>query len=106
MLLRYFFYFGLVSLVLGLPTPENVETNEPGVYVTDTYTDHNGIERRSTKAISKELHERLIYWSEYSAAAYCPPQQEKTGGKVACQPAKTCLRVEASNTKIYSTWIA
>ena len=48
---------GLVSLSWALPISENIDTDVPGVYVTDTYTDYNGIEKRSTKAISAALHE-------------------------------------------------
>jgi len=106
MLLRSFVSLGLASFSLALPVTENADTSAPGVYVTDTYTDQHGVEKRATKAISTELHERLIYYSEYATAAYCPPQQAKSGGgKVTCQPAKTCGRVEKANTKIYNTWL-
>jgi hypothetical protein len=103
MLLQYLISAGLATFALALPTL-NLE-NAAEVYRTDIFTDKNGFERRSTHVISKETHEDLIYYSEYAAAAYCPPQQNKTGGKVACSPAQTCERVEKSNTKIYSTWI-
>jgi len=109
MLLRHFLSLGLVSHCLALPSPEEVDTSKPGIYVTDTYTDEHGIEKRSTKAIDKNLHETLVYYSEYTAAAYCSPQQGKIGGKVNCQGAngaKTCLRVEKSETKVHSAWIA
>jgi hypothetical protein len=95
--------FGLASFSLALPTL-NLE-NAAEVYRTDTFIDENGNERQSTQVISKELHEDLIYYSEYAAAAYCPPQQGKTGDKVSCNPAQTCGRVEKSDTKIYSTWL-
>jgi len=56
-------------------------------------------------AIPKDQLETLIYYSEWSAAAYCGPQlSNKTGGKVSCGSAGTCPRVEKSKTKIHSTW--
>jgi len=114
MLLRGLFVLGLASGILALPTVDDVDGSVPGVYVTDSYTDHLGVEKRSTKAISSELHERLIYYSEYATAAYCPTQQGKaasggkgggSGAKITCQPSKTCPRVEKSDTKIYTTWL-
>jgi hypothetical protein len=107
MLLHNFLSIGLASLCLALPASEEIDTSKPGIYRTDTYTDQHGIERRSTKAIDRELHERLIYYSEYTAAAYCAHQQGKPGEKVTCSAdgAKTCGRVEKSDTKVLSAWV-
>lgn len=105
MLLRCLFVLRLASFILAFPISEDIDGSTPGVYVTDTYTDHLGIERRSTKAIQPELHERLIYYSEHATSAYCSQQQGKVGGKISCQPSKTCSRVEKSNTKLYTTWL-
>lgn len=97
---------GLASFSFAFPVTENAVDNTFRVFVTDTETDSNGIERRTTAAVDKAVHDRLVYYSEYAAAAYCPPQQAKEGGgKVACSPAKTCGRVEQSDTKIYTTWL-
>lgn len=79
LLLHHLLSLALVSLALGLPTI--TLENAAEVYVTHT-TDDDGIERRSTQVIDKGLHQKLIYYSEYAAAAYCPPQQGKIGGKV------------------------
>jgi hypothetical protein len=103
MLLRSLVVLGLASFSLALPTSGKNGT-ESDVYTLDSYTDDAGVEKRAA-AITSELHERLIYWSEWATAAYCPPQQGKGGGKVTCDPAKTCGRVEKSNTKIYTTWL-
>jgi len=103
MLLPCLISFGLASLSFALPTL-NLE-NAAEVYRTDIFHDENGVEKRSTQVIAKEVHEDLIYYSEYAAAAYCPPQQAQIGRKVTCNPAKTCGRVEQSDTKIYSTWL-
>jgi hypothetical protein len=107
MLFRSLFSLGLASIALALPVTEDVDTSAPGVYVTDTYTDHNGVERRSTQVISKQIHEKLIYYSEYNAAAYCPGQQDAkfVKQKITCGKYKTCDRVEKSNTTIYTTWL-
>lgn len=43
--------------------------------------------------------------SEWATAAYCKPQQGKSGGKVTCGKYKTCESVERLNTKIYETWV-
>jgi hypothetical protein len=107
MLLRELFVLGLAPIILALPTLVDIDGSVPGIYVTDTYTDHLGNEKRSTSTISSELHQKLIYYSEYATAAYCPTQQKGGGGttKVTCQPSKTCGRVEKSDTKIYTTWL-
>ena len=104
MLVRSLFYFGLATLSLALPVIENTDTDLHGTNSTDTSIEEHNINRRSASAINKALHERLIYYSEYAAAAYCKPQQATGGGKVACAPAKTCGRVEKSDTKVYTTW--
>lgn len=105
LLLRYLLSFGLASLTVALPAL--TLDNAAEMYETHTWEDDKGIEQRSTNVISKDLHETIIYYSEYATAAYCPPQTGgKLGGKVACEPAKTCGRVEKSDTKIYSSWIA
>jgi hypothetical protein len=103
MLLHCLISFGLASFCLALPTLDLENAAE--VYKTDTLNDENGVEKRYTQVISKDIHDELIYYSEYAAAAYCPPQQGKTGDKVACSPAQTCGRVEKSDTKIYSSWL-
>src|ERR1700750_2704246 len=104
MLLHSLVVLGLTSLSLALPTAERINGTESGVYELESYTDDFGVEKRATAAgISQELHQRLIYWSEWATAAYCPPQQGKGGGKVSCEPTKTCTRVEKSDTKVYNT---
>jgi hypothetical protein len=107
MLARSILSLGLASISLALPVVEDVDTTVPGMYVTDTFTDEHGIERRSTQAVSKEIHEKLIYYSEYAGAAYCPKQQGAGGNAIKCAPdgPKTCPHVEQSKTKVYNTWL-
>jgi len=108
---RYAVLFGLATILSAFPAVPEPEayadslSSGSGVFKTDTYVDNNGVEKRSTQAISRELLDTLIYWSEWTAAAYCGPQQGAPGGKVTCGTYKVCERVEKSKTKVYTTWI-
>ncbi|KAF1810920.1 alpha/beta-hydrolase, partial [Eremomyces bilateralis CBS 781.70] len=55
--------------------------------------------------ISSELHDRLVYYSEWATAAYCSPQQGETGGKVSCQTSKTCV-VAPVSLKTLTCWFS
>jgi hypothetical protein len=105
MLVRSLFCFGLASLSLALPAIEIADTDIVHANAIDTSTEEHVVDRRSASAIDKPLHDRLIYYSEYAAAAYCKLQQAEGGGKVTCAPAKTCGHVEKSDTKVYNTWL-
>ncbi|KAE9974558.1 hypothetical protein EG328_003775 [Venturia inaequalis] len=94
----------LLAFVVGHPLLEATnETAVPeGIYIREA----NGVQRRAKVGIEQELLDKFILYSEYCSAAYCGPQQGKAGGKVSCGIAKTCPKVEALDTKIYSTWFA
>jgi hypothetical protein len=49
----------------------------------------------ATPVVEQALLDKFILYSEYCAAAYCRPQQDKAGGKVSCGSAKTCPKVKA-----------
>jgi predicted lipase len=61
--------------------------------------------KTSTGGVTQAMVNEFKHVSEWAAAAYCKPQQGKSGGKVSCGKAKICDSVERLNTKIYETWI-
>ncbi|KAF2667983.1 hypothetical protein BT63DRAFT_457286 [Microthyrium microscopicum] len=63
-----------------------------------------GVDGQFAGTVTDEMVDDFRYWSEYTAAAYCAPQQSGKGGKINCAGYGSCPNLEKSSTKVYSTW--
>jgi hypothetical protein len=102
-------HLGLVTLSLlnglhALPIDE-FSISVPSDNDTHILVRHaNGVEERAAATIEKDLLDKFIYFSQYNAAAYCPAQQNKIGGKISCGKENVCPIVQKGDNIIHTTW--